>query len=60
MSPIMFTVLFGLLAGIAGFVGTRSFETVLLLGLLGLLHLSIVAARKDNAAIIRGKNIRKP
>lgn len=53
MSSIVFTLLFGLLAGIAGFVGTASFETVLVLGLLGLMHLSVIAARKDIGTIVR-------
>jgi hypothetical protein len=51
MSSVMFTLLFGLLSGIAGFVGSASFETVLMLGLLGLMHLSVVAARKANGMI---------
>jgi hypothetical protein len=51
MSSVMFTLLFGLLSGIAGFVGSASFETVLMLGLLGLMHLSVVAARKANSTI---------
>ena len=46
MSAVMFTLLFGLLSGIAAFVGSAPFETVLMLGLLGLMHLSVVAARK--------------
>ncbi len=53
MSSIVFTLLFGLLSGIAGFVGSASFETVLMLGLLGLMHLSVVAARKTGHTIIR-------
>lgn len=53
MSSIVFTLLFGLLSGIAGFVGSASFETVLMLGLLGLMHLSVVAARKANGTLIR-------
>jgi hypothetical protein len=53
MSSIVFTLLFGLLSGIAGFVGSASFETVLMLGLLGLMHLSVVAARKTDDTIIR-------
>ena len=53
MSSVMFTLLFGLLSGIAGFVGSASFETVLMLGLLGLMHLSVVAARKANGTIAR-------
>jgi asparagine N-glycosylation enzyme membrane subunit Stt3 len=59
MSSIVFTLVFGLLAGIAGFVGTASFEMVLVLGLLGLLHLSVVAARKENAAIVREEDIQR-
>jgi hypothetical protein len=53
MSSVAFTLLFGLLSGIAGFVGSDSFEVVLMLGLLGLMHLSVVAARKANATAIR-------
>jgi len=53
MSSIVFTLLFGLLSGIAGFVGSASFETVLMLGLLGLMHLSVVAARKAAPTAIR-------
>ncbi len=53
MSSVMFTLLFGMLSGIAGFVDSASFETVLLLGLLGLMHLSVVAARKTSGAMIR-------
>jgi hypothetical protein len=49
----MFTLLFGMLSGIAGFVDGASFETVLTLGLLGLMHLSLVAARKANGTMIR-------
>jgi hypothetical protein len=53
MSSIVFTLLFGMLSGVAGFVGSSSFETVLMLGMLGLMHLSIVAARKANGTLIR-------
>ena len=53
MSSIVFTLLFGLLSGIAGFVGSASFEMVLVLGLLGLMHLSVVAARKADDTMIR-------
>jgi len=53
MSSIVFTLLFGLLSGIAGFVGSASFEMVLILGLLGLMHLSVVAARKADDTMIR-------
>jgi hypothetical protein len=49
----MFTLLFGLLSGIAGFVGSASFETVLMLGLLGIMHLSVVSARTANGPIVR-------
>ncbi|HVB81267.1 MAG TPA: hypothetical protein VNE82_15120 [Candidatus Binataceae bacterium] len=58
MSAVMFTLLFGLLAGIAGFVGSAPFETVLMLGLLGLMHLSVVAARKADNMIVR-ENIQR-
>jgi hypothetical protein len=53
MSAVVFTLLFGLLSGIAGFVGSASFETVLMLGLLGLMHLSVVAGRRANEKILR-------
>jgi hypothetical protein len=53
MSSIVFTLLFGLLSGIAGFVGSASFEMVLMLGLLGLMHLSVVAARKADDTMVR-------
>jgi len=42
-----------LLSGIAGFVGSASFEMVLMLGLLGLMHLSVVAARKADDTMVR-------
>jgi len=48
-----------LLLGIAGFVGSSSFEVVLGLGLLGLMHLSVVAARKDDGTIIRERDIQR-
>ena len=47
MSSIAFTLLFGFLSGIAGFVGSASFETVLMLGMIGIMHLSLVSARKS-------------
>ena len=53
MSSVVFALLFGMLSGIAGFVGSASFETVLMLGLLGLMHLSVVSARKANGTLIR-------
>ncbi len=53
MSSVMFTLLFGMLSGIAGFVDSASFETVLLLGLLGLMHLTVVSARKGDAMPLR-------
>lgn len=53
MSSVVFTLLFGMLSGIAGFVDSASFETVLLLGLLGLMHLTVVSARKDDAMPLR-------
>jgi hypothetical protein len=49
----MFALLFGLLLGFAGFADAASFETVLMLGLLGLTHLSVVSARKANGTMIR-------
>jgi len=53
MSSIVFALLFGLLSGIAAFVGHDSFETVLALGMLGLMHMSVVAARKSNETLAR-------
>jgi energy-converting hydrogenase Eha subunit H len=53
MSSIAFALLFGLLTGIAGFVGSDLFETVLMLGMLGLTHMSVVAARKANETLAR-------
>jgi hypothetical protein len=53
MSSVMFTLLFGMLSGIAGFVDSASFETVLLLGLLGLMHLTVASARKGDAMPLR-------
>ncbi len=53
MSSVMFTLLFGMLSGIAGFVDSVSFETVLMLGLLGIMHLSVVSARKATNTMIR-------
>jgi hypothetical protein len=53
VSAVVFTLLFGLLSGIAGFVGSAWFETVLMLGLLGLTHLTVVAGRQANGKIIR-------
>jgi hypothetical protein len=53
MSSVMFTLLFGMLSGIAGFMDSVSFETVLMLGLLGIMHLSLVSARKATDTTIR-------
>jgi hypothetical protein len=53
MSSIAFVLLFGLLTGIAAFVGCDSFEAVLALGMLGLTHMSVVAARKANETLAR-------
>jgi hypothetical protein len=53
MSSVMFTLLFGMLSGIAGFMDSVSFETVLMLGLLGIMHLSLVSARKATNTTIR-------
>lgn len=59
MSAIVFALVFGLLAGVAGFVGSASFGVVLVLGLLGLMHISVTAARKDNRTIIREPDIQR-
>jgi len=53
MSSIAFALLFGLLTGIAAFVGYDSFETVLALGMLGLMHMSVVAARRSSETLVR-------
>jgi hypothetical protein len=58
MSSVMFALLFGLLLGFAGFVGSAPFETVLMLALLGLTHLSVVSARNAHGTTIR-EDIRK-
>ncbi len=50
MSSVAFTLLFGVLGGIAGFAGSAPFEVVMSLGLLGIAHLSLVAARKAREA----------
>jgi hypothetical protein len=48
MSSIVFTLLFGMLSGIAGFLGSSGmFEIILGLGLIGLSHYSLLAARKS-------------
>ncbi len=46
MYSLIFTLLFGLLTGIAGFVGRAPFETVLMLGLIGIAHLHLVQTRR--------------
>jgi hypothetical protein len=46
MSSVVFTLLLGVLGGIAGFAGSAPFEIVMSLGLLGIAHLSLVSARK--------------
>jgi hypothetical protein len=56
MSAIVFALLFGLLSGIAGFVGQAQFDAVLLLGLLGLTHMAVIARRKENETIIPQEN----
>ena len=53
MSSVRFALFFGLLSGIAAFVGCDSFETVLALGMLGLMHMSVVAARKADETVVR-------
>ena len=47
MSSIVFALLFGMLSGIAGFLGNGMFEVVLGLGLIGLSHYSLIGARKS-------------
>jgi hypothetical protein len=59
MSSVSFALLFGLLAGIAAFVGCDSFETVLALGMLGLMHMSVVAARKTEETLVREESPRR-
>lgn len=46
MPSIVFTLIFGVLAGVAGFGGSSAFEAVLMLGILGLAHMMIVAGRR--------------
>lgn len=47
MSSIVFTLIVGVLAGIAALVGGATpLEMVLLLGVLGLTHMTVVAGRK--------------
>lgn len=58
MSSIVFTLVFGILAGIAAFMGSAPFETVLMLGLLGLTHIYVVATRE--AASVRAGNSPHP
>lgn len=55
MSSVAFTLIFGVLAGIAGFGGAGAFETVLMLGMLGLTHMAVVAGRnaREGALISR-------
>jgi hypothetical protein len=52
MSCVAFALLFGLLSGIAAFVDSASFETVLTLGLLALTHQSVVRARRAGDTMI--------
>ena len=59
MSSVSFALFFGLLAGIAAFVGHDSFETVLALGMLGLMHMSVVAARKAGETLVREETPRR-
>jgi hypothetical protein len=42
---ILFTLILGVLAGIAALGGSAPFETVLLLGVLGVAHMAVVAGR---------------
>ena len=49
MSSVTFTLLFGLLSGIAAVVGSAPFETVLMLGLIGIAHFHLVEARQAGA-----------
>ncbi|HEY2525415.1 MAG TPA: hypothetical protein VGI29_10180 [Candidatus Binataceae bacterium] len=53
MSSIAFALLFGLLSGIAAFVGHDLFEMVLALGMLGLMHMSVVATRRSSETLVR-------
>jgi hypothetical protein len=46
VSSIGFTLVFGVLAGIAGFGGSAAFESVLVLGVLGLMHMTVAAGRR--------------
>jgi len=58
MSSVVFTLLFGVLSGLAGFVGSAPFEVVIGLGLIGITHFSIVAARKAREAPAQSRTLR--
>ncbi len=52
MASILVTLVFGVLAGIAGLTGAAPFETVLMLGVLGLTHMMVVAERREREAAL--------
>ncbi len=52
MASIVFTLIFGVLTGIAGFGGSAVFEAVLMLGILGLAHMAVVAGRHTRDAAL--------
>lgn len=51
MTSIMFALILGVLAGIAAFGGATSLEMVLMLGVLGLAHMTDIAAREAPEAV---------
>ena len=54
VSSALFSLLFGVLSGAAGFLrNVSAFEMVLTLGLIGLMHLTVVAGRQSNGKIVR-------
>ncbi len=59
MTSILFTLIFGVLAGVAGIGGAGPFETVLILGVLGLAHLTVVAGRQPREAVLIDRSARR-
>jgi hypothetical protein len=49
---IIFTLIFGVLTGLAGIGGAGPFETVLMLGVIGLAHMTLVAERHAREAAL--------
>lgn len=50
MPSILFTLILGVLAGIAALAGSTPLEMVLMLGVLGLAHMTVVAGRESRKA----------